>query len=33
MGAIKGLEAICESSFVLVVTNDNVHETDAVLRD
>jgi hypothetical protein len=32
LGVIKALEAICESSSVLVVTNDNVDETDAVLR-
>jgi hypothetical protein len=32
LGAIKALAAICERSFVLVVTNDNIDETDAVLR-
>jgi hypothetical protein len=33
LGAIKAIEGICESSLVLVVTNDNnVDETDAVLR-
>jgi hypothetical protein len=30
--AIKAVEDICESSFVVVVTNDNIDETDAVLR-
>src|SRR5215471_3143085 len=31
--AIKGLEAICENSVVLVVTNDNVDKTGAVLPE
>lgn len=29
---IKGLEAICENSFALIVTNDNMDKTDEVLR-
>jgi hypothetical protein len=32
LGVIKALQAICESSSVFVVTNDNVDGTDAVLR-
>jgi hypothetical protein len=32
LGAIKAIEDNCESSFVLVVTNDNFDETDAILR-
>src|SRR5262249_35536074 len=30
--AIKALEVICEDTFVLIVTNDNIDETDTILR-
>ena len=32
LDVIKALQAICENSFVLIVTNDNIDDTDTILR-